>query len=80
MPQDHQDPPDRPEYRVVYRDGGTVRGLGRLAGGAPTLQALDPFLSRLLLAGVDRGELLLVEAGSRRVAARRVVRPRRRRS
>jgi hypothetical protein len=56
-------PQDPPEYRVVYREGGTVRGLGRLAGGAPTL-----------------GELFLIDEVTRRIAARRAVRPRRRRS
>src|SRR5215211_214922 len=37
-------------YRVVYREGGTVRGLGHLADVAAHHTTLDPFLSRLLLA------------------------------
>jgi len=74
-----QDPPDPPEYRVVYRDGELICGFGHVAGVAPTFHALDPFRSRLLLAGVTTGELLLVEAGTGRVVARRVVRPRPRR-
>ena len=68
------------EYRVVYRDADTVRGFGRLVDVTPTRRTLDPFLSRLLLAGVARGELLLVDAASRRVVARLDVRPRRRRA
>jgi hypothetical protein len=62
-------------YRVVYRDGERTRVLGRLpAEGAPTHYTLDPFLSRLLLAGVEDGELLLVDAATGRVVARRAVR------
>ena len=61
-------------YRVIYRDDGRVRAFGRLAGVAPTRGALDPFLSRLLLAGVDRGELLLVDEATRQIVARRNVR------
>jgi hypothetical protein len=69
----------RGRYRVVWRDGATLRPLGRLADVAPTWHALDPFLSRLLLDGVARGELLLVDEGTREIVARREVRlPRRR--
>jgi hypothetical protein len=62
------------EYRILYRHDGRVRAFGTIAEAAVTFRTLDPFLSRLRLAGVDRGELLLVEAGTLRVVARRAVR------
>jgi hypothetical protein len=62
-------------YRVVYRDGEAMKGLGRVAGVFPRYSSLDPYLSRLLLEGVVRGELILVDEATGRVAARRMVRP-----
>jgi hypothetical protein len=60
-------------YRVVYRDGEKCRSLGRLPDVAPTRRTLDPFRSRLLLAGIERGELILVDEASGRAVVRRVL-------
>jgi hypothetical protein len=68
---------ESPRYRVVYRDGERVRPLGHLTGVAPTPWSLDAYISRLLLAGVTRGELLLVAEGTGALVARRAVRQRR---
>ncbi|MEA2512190.1 MAG: hypothetical protein QOF33_4883 [Thermomicrobiales bacterium] len=65
-------------YRVVHIGGGKVRSLGRVPDVRPNHHSLDPFLSRLLLAGVERGELALIDERTGLVAARRLVRPRRR--
>jgi hypothetical protein len=67
---------DVQSYRVVLRTGGTVRAFGSIGESTVTARTLDPFLSRLLLAGVRTGELLLVDEATGRVA----VRLRRRRS
>jgi hypothetical protein len=64
-------------YRVVYRTNGTVRPLGRLPDVAPTHHALDPYRSRLLLAGVMQGELLLVDEATGQAVARRFLQPQR---
>lgn len=65
-------------YRVVYRAGNHHRTLGRIIGETPSHHTLDPFLSRLLLAGVRDGELFLVEEATRRIVVRRLVRVSRR--
>jgi hypothetical protein len=61
-------------YRVVYRTGTHLRSLGRLRGVPASRQTLDPFHSRLVLAGICEGDLLLVEERTRRIAVHRVVR------
>lgn len=69
---------DESSYHIVYRAGDQTRILGRITGVPGTWYTLDPFLSRLLLAGIHHGELLLVEDATRRIVVRRAVRlPRR---
>jgi hypothetical protein len=67
-------------YRVEHRHRGRERFLGRISEVVPSPFTLDPFLSRLLRAGVEHGELALVDGATGFVVARRLVRmPRRRR-
>ncbi|HEY7033644.1 MAG TPA: hypothetical protein VH482_20070 [Thermomicrobiales bacterium] len=61
-------------YRVVFREGTYVRAFGTVDGGAVSYRTLDPFLSRLRLAGVECGEPVLVDSAGGYVA-RRLVRP-----
>ncbi|MEA2515196.1 MAG: hypothetical protein QOF33_1717 [Thermomicrobiales bacterium] len=63
-------------YRVVYFVGGKVHGLGRVLDMTPSRYSLDPFRSRLLLAGITGGHLALVNERTGVVAARRPVGPR----
>ena len=58
-------------YHVIYRSGKQTRVLGRIAGVPATSFTLDPFLSRLLLAGIRHGDILLVEETTRRIGAHR---------
>jgi hypothetical protein len=67
-------------YRVEHRHGDQVRSFGRISNVYPHFSTLTPFLSRLLLTGVRRGELLLIEEATGRTVARRAVRPQHRRS
>ena len=60
-------------YHVIYRSGEQTRVLGRIAGVPATSFTLDPFLSRLLLAGIRHGDLLLVEETTRRIVVHRAV-------
>ncbi len=60
-------------YQVIYRSGDQTRELGRIAGVPATSFTLDPFLSRLLLAGIRHGEILLVEEMTRRIVVQRTV-------
>jgi hypothetical protein len=62
-------------YRVVYLDGERTRSFGDIAAGVASRQTLDPFHSRLLLAGVEGGEIVLVDKETGRVVVRRAVRP-----
>jgi hypothetical protein len=68
-------------YLVVYRGEAGVRVLGRLRQGdvAPNRNALDLYVSRLRMEGVETGEVVLVDDATGRELARRVVPPRRRR-
>jgi len=68
-------PQDPISYHVIYRSRDQTRDLGRIVGVPASRQTLDPFLSRLLLAGIRHGELLLVEATTRRIVVQRAVRP-----
>jgi hypothetical protein len=67
-------------YRVEHHSGEQIRTLGRIADVAAHHSTLTPFLSRLLLAGVRDGELVLIEEATGRPVARRPVRPPRRRT
>ena len=69
---------DEVRYHVIYRSGDQTRVLGRIAGVPATPFTLDPFLSRLLMAGIRHGEILLVEETTRRIVVERAVRLRRR--
>ena len=60
-------------YHVIYRSGEQTRVLGRIAGVPATSFTLDPFLSRLLMAGIRHGEILLVEETTRRIVVQRTV-------
>ena len=73
---ERQATPGQPErrYRVVYRHGERDRSLGRSDAVTASGATLDPFLSRLLLAGIRHGDLLLVDATTGRIVTRRTVR------
>ncbi len=60
-------------YHVIYRSGEQTRVLGRIAGVPATSFTLDPFLSRLLLAGIRHGDILLVEETTRRIVVQHAV-------
>jgi hypothetical protein len=67
-------------YRVEHHDRDQIRALDRIADVYPHHTTLTPFLSRLLLTGVRRGELLLIEEATERTVARLVVQSSRRRT
>ena len=74
--QERQATPGQPErrYRVVHRHGERDRSLGRIDAVTASGATLDPFLSRLLLAGIRHGDLLLVDEITQRIVACRKVR------
>ena len=69
-------PPTAPAlaFRVEHREGARVRSLGRLERVPAHHTSLEPYVSALLRDG-DGGELLLVDAGTGAVVARRRVAP-----
>lgn len=72
---DRQPAPGAPvRYRVEHREGGVSRSLGELVGVPPHHATLVPYVTALLLAG-EAGEVVLIDEASRRVVARRRVRP-----
>ena len=67
--------PDPPRlFRVDHRDGDGTRAIGAVADVAAHHASLEPYVSTLLRDGAD-GELLLVDAVTGSVVARRAVRP-----
>jgi hypothetical protein len=65
-------------YRVEHHAGDQVRALDRIPDVYAHHSTLTPFRSRLLLAGIGEGELVLIEEATGRTVARRPVRPQRR--
>ncbi|MEA2596079.1 MAG: hypothetical protein QOF01_2548 [Thermomicrobiales bacterium] len=54
-------------HRVLYVDGGRVRGLDGMLDVAPSRPSLDPFRSWLLLSEIAPGELAFVDEKTGRV-------------
>jgi hypothetical protein len=65
-------PADTRRFVVQHRDRGVIRGLGDIIGGFAHFTALDPFLAHLPPGAT--GELVLVDADTGTVAARRSLR------
>ncbi len=65
----------RPMYRVEHWLNHRVTDLGVLDGASGHHAALAPFTSFLRLRGRVEGEVVLIEAASNRVVARRAVAP-----
>jgi hypothetical protein len=63
-----------PTYRVEHRRPRRVTVLGQLAHEKPHKRTLDPYLSRLRLAGED-GVVALVDAATGEVVAQRRLTP-----
>jgi hypothetical protein len=61
-------------FRVDHHDGDGVRAIAAVADVPPHHASLEPYVSRLLRDGAD-GELLLVDAVTGAVVARRAIRP-----
>jgi hypothetical protein len=66
-------------FLVVYRNNGRRRALDRIQGVPLTRGTLDPYVSRLQLAGVLQGEVVLVDEETGQELALRFVPPPRRR-
>ncbi len=62
----------QPAYRVEHHEQGQVQALGALIGVAPHHRSLDPFVSQLLRE-CKRGDLVLIDAGGKNLARRRVL-------
>jgi hypothetical protein len=67
-------------YRVEHHAGDQVRALDRIPDVYAHHSTLTPFRSRLLLAGIREGELVLIDEATERIVASCPVRPQRRRA
>ena len=67
-------------YRVEHHAGDQVRALARIPDVYAHHTTLTPFRSRLLLAGIREGELVLIDEATGAIVACCPVRPQRRRA
>jgi hypothetical protein len=67
--------PVRRSLSVIYRVGKTDRPMGNLPGDFGNARSLDPFVSSLMQEGQTRGQLLLIEADTGNVLAKRTLKP-----